>query len=178
MAEQPARARKPVEQPQPETPGSIRRLYWYSGAVLGVLAGVLIAAFVVPPIFDRYFGVADIALGDSYDGNVAELRVTGLDVSYDGSENLDRFEIVLTVDRSEGWCPSASDFRLELEGNVTLGGATLDPAPGCVAGESEVAEGRLAVSFDGRGHAADAMHILHLSDPEVRFWLKEGEPGE
>ena len=177
MSQPPARTRRPIEQPQPETPPSIRRFYWYGGAALGVLAGALLALFAIPPLFDRYFGVADVALGHEYHGDVAELAVLSAEAELDPAGRPDRFIIVLDVRRADSWCPAATDFRLELEGNVSLGGATIDPLPEC-GGEASAPTGPMTVAFDARGHGANAMHILHLAEPEVRFWLKPGEPGE
>jgi hypothetical protein len=164
--------RQRIPEEAPSTPPSIRRLYWYGGAVLGVVAGVVIALLVVPPIFNHYFGVADIALGHTYRGEGVALRVAsaGLAESDPG-----RFVVVLDVLANEGWCPDPSDFRLELANRLSIGGASLSPAPdACVDGRLEAAA--LEVSFASGGREPGQLHILHVEHPRVRFWLQPGEP--
>ncbi len=175
MTEEPARVRRRVAQEEPGTPPSIKRLYWYGGAALGVLAGVLIALFVVPPIFDRYFGVADIELGHEYGGEGVRMGVTSAGAAADDPG---RFNIVLAIAENDGWCPTASDFRLELVGRVSIGGAQLTPDPASCRGSGPLEAETLTVSFPAGVHSADELHILHIEDPKVRFWLQPAEPGE
>jgi hypothetical protein len=170
------RVRRRLEQPEPATPPNIRRLYWYGGAALGVLAGVLIALFVVPPIFDRYFGIADVELGHSHETEAVTLAGASAGLSADDPT---RFEILLDVTGNSGWCPTPADFRLELRGNVSIGAPRLDPAADdCAATGAPIDTPTLAVSFPANGRTADQLHILHITDPKVRFWLQPGEPGE
>jgi hypothetical protein len=172
MSERPARLRQRIPEEAPATPPSIRRLYWYGGAALGVVAGVVIALFVVPALFNRYFGVADIALGHTYRNDGLALRVVsaGLTPTEPG-----RFVIVLDVLANEAWCPDPSDFRLELISRVSVAGAALTPGPeACV--EGRLAAAVLSVSFASGARGPEQLHILHVDHPRVRFWLQPGEP--
>lgn len=174
MAQQ--RVRRRIEHEEPATPPSIRRLYWYGGAALGVLAGVLVALFVVPPIFDRYFGVADIALGHEYRADAAIIRVERAGAA---AGDPARFEVVLAVRENHSWCPTASDFRLELEGRVSIGAPRLEPDTAlCAAAGTPFQGTTLTLSFPAGGRDPADLRVLHVADPRVRFWLQPGEPGE
>jgi hypothetical protein len=172
VSDAPVRRRR-LAQEAPGTPPSIKRKWWYGGAILGTLVGAVVAVLAIPPVFDRYFGIADIALGHTYDGQQVDLRVEESRRSADGG----RIEVVLAVSENTGWCPAASAFRLEFAGNVSLGGARLDPDPGDCGG-GVFARDALTLSFEGRNRELDDLHILHIDDPKVRLWLQPGEPGE
>jgi hypothetical protein len=171
VTEQPARVRRRIASEEPSTDPSIKRLYWWGGAVAGVVIGAVAAFFAIPPVFDRYFGVADIALGDQYESGDLSLGVTSAGLAADGQ----RFEVVLDVGENHGWCPADAVFRLELEDRISIGSATVDPAR-CEHAAPLV--GPVTLSFAAGSHGGELLRILHVDDPEVRFWLQPGEPGE
>jgi hypothetical protein len=150
-----------------------RRRWWWAGGVLGIVAGVLIAFFVVPPLMGHFFGTADVALGDTYSRDGRSLAVDEVRDSRagegDGGGQL--VEVVLRVDVEERWQPRLSDFRLRLESGLILVPRSADPpafAPG--------PEARLSLTFAIPAGVDAAPRILELDDPKVRFHLYPGEP--
>jgi hypothetical protein len=153
----------------------VRRTYWLGGALLGVVVGGLIAFFVIPPLFDRYFSTADIALGQTYrrgDG-LAIRALPAREVTGAGEA---RIEVGLEVGGTAKWCPEPRHFRLELEGGVSLAGARFEPPPPCPDGG--MGPGLLAITFAAGNHEAGEARTLHVAEPKARFWLQPGEPGE
>ncbi len=142
---------------------------------------VLVAFFVVPPVFDHYFGTADVELGHEHRAEGRALRVVeARRVAADGQEFPGVFEVELVVTASRTWTPEADNFSLEL----TTGGdrlALLPPDP--ARPETSLAmplgqERRLVLRFAGTARRDTAPRILHVSDPRARFHLQPGEPGE
>lgn len=170
------RVRKKIEAPPPPVDPSLSRRFWIGGAVLGVLAGVAFVVFAIPPIFDHYFGVADIELGHTYRKDGVALTVDDVSTRFEG----DRLHVavVLRVDDPEArWCPSPTSIRAELtSGFRVLPESSEPPLPDpCVAG---ALAGPIHLAFSFPRVTEGEPHILHIDDPRVRLYLQPGEPGE
>jgi hypothetical protein len=172
MSSPPEKVRRPVAAAEPATDPSIRRIYWLGGAAVGVVAGALLALFAIPPLFDRYFNTADIALGDAYERDGVRLRVA--EVAAIPENTPARFEVRVEILEPGDWCPKPSDFRLELDGNVSLAPTAFAPPLTC--GEQGLAATSLLIAFSAAGHGADDPRILHVDELRVRFHLYPGEP--
>jgi hypothetical protein len=172
MGPPPEKVRRPVASAEPATPPSIRRVYWLGGAVIGVVAGALLALFAIPPLFDRYFNTADIALGDAYERDGVRLLVA--EVAAIPEDPPARFEVRLEFLEPGDWCPEPSDFRLELDGNVSLAPTAFAPPLTC--GDEGLAATSLLIAFNATGHSKEDLRILHVTDLRVRFHLYPGEP--
>lgn len=170
------RVRKKVEAPPPPVDPSLSRRFWIGGAILGVLVGVGVAFLAVPPIFDHYFGVADIELGHTYRGNGIALTVE--DVATEFVVDRLHVSVLLQVEDQEGrWCPAPTSIRAELTSGFRALPESSDPplADPCVPG---ALTGPVLLRFSFPRITEGEPHILHIDDPRVRLYLRPGEPGE
>ena len=104
MSPPPVRARRPVvERPDEDSGG--RRGCVTVGAILGVIAGALIAFLALPPLFSHYFGAADIELGKSYaaDGRVLQVIESARQPGSDGQLYPGVFVVRLQVTANKTW---------------------------------------------------------------------------
>lgn len=173
---QPTRVRKKIEAPPPPVDPLVRKRWWVGGAILGVIAGVLFAVLAVPPIFDHYFGIADIGLGHTYRDGGMSFTVSNVATVESGDRRLVTVDLEVG-DRDAEWCPTRSTMRLELDGGFRVQPESSEPplTDPCVAG---ALTGTVQMVFSFPVTATGEPHILHIDDPKVRLWLQPGEPGE
>ncbi|MFN0147930.1 MAG: hypothetical protein ACKVT1_15610 [Dehalococcoidia bacterium] len=145
------------------------------GALLGVGAGVLIALFAVPPLFDHYFGTADVALGDSHTDGGRTVRVDRVEVGADYAGTM--VTVSVTVEGKTAWDFEVAAVRLELDDDVTLAGVAIiirdavervRVAPGAPV--------QLDLSFYRAPGSTALPRILHIPGLKARFHLQPGEP--
>jgi hypothetical protein len=119
---EPARVRRPVSDSDetPESP-NLRRGCVVTGAVLGILVGALVAFFVVPPLFDHYFGTADVELGKRYEHDGRAITVMSVDEYTAGRDGKTRLvSIDLKVEPGGPWKPDVAGFRLHLKDGLIV----------------------------------------------------------
>lgn len=162
----PAPARRRLEEPvKPGTEGRSGCLAW--GAVLGVLVGIMVGLYALPPILKSIYGVEQVAAGETFEDGGRTLRV--LRITTIEREPAGGVEVVLAVEAGEAWTSPAGDWSLELEDGerLDLVGA---PPDGFVAEAGSPTE--FALTF-ARLPGLDAEpRYLHLSSPRVRFDLE------
>jgi hypothetical protein len=168
---QPARRRVLAEASEP---GGGHRTAWLVGGVLGIVAGVVVAFLVVPPVFDHYFGVADIELGKRYrtESSGREAHITVREVR-SGPEGTDSLEIVLAVDAPEGWGPGDGTFRLRWSDGLVSAATTSEPP---LLEGADTGSGSFEVVLRYQLHPLDGPRLDVLEYPGVRFHLQPGEP--
>lgn len=138
------------------------------GAVLGILVGALVAFFVMPRVFDHYFGTADIFEGETYRGDGKVMRLESLQRVPDaqGREYPGLFEAVFVVTANKSWHPQPGDFILELtNANDVPGTAFGEGVPPLPLGD----EVRLVVRFPGTERRDVEPEAVHIAEPDVRF---------
>jgi hypothetical protein len=152
------------------------------GGVLGVIVGVVVALFVVPPYINDLFGTSDVSLGDTYDREGRTMTVVGAErvPGDDGEEYPGFFEVTLEVTATRTWEPTPSTFELEVS---TSGGraeaAPPDPARPETSLDFPLGEERvLVLRFPGSDRRDAVLEKLHVSDPRVRFHLQPGDVHE
>jgi hypothetical protein len=170
---EPEPARRRVAAEASESEGG-NRIAWLVGGALGIVVGVIVAFLVVPPVFDHYFGVADIELGKSYRAESAgrEARLTVREVR-SGPEGTDSVEVLLEVVAPDGWGPGADTFRLRWSDGLVSAAASSDPP---LLEGADAGRGTFEVVLRYRLHALDGPRALVLEYPGVRFHLQPGEP--
>jgi hypothetical protein len=148
------------------------------GAVLGVVAGALIAFFVMPRVFDHYFGTADIFAGETYTGDAKVMQLDSIQRIPDaqGNEYPGLFAATFTVTTNKTWAPSPDDFVLSLgigtrvEGlGLELNGAVPELGVSLPLGS----ERQLVVFFPGTERRDAEPRSVHLREPDVRFHVGE-----
>jgi hypothetical protein len=172
------RARRRVEAEDAEAPEerSARRGCMFVGGILGVVAGVLLAFFVVPPLMNHYFGTADIPLGKEYRGDGRVLRVVDATrVPGAGGEPYPGvFEVRLEVQSNKTWTGvGAGTFKLELSTGEQLKALEADSDRPETSFDFPLGERRtLVLRFPGTERRDARPETLHVSDPRVRFHLE------
>lgn len=148
------------------------------GAVLGIVAGVVVALFVMPRVFDHYFGVSDIFRGETYDndGKIVVLESVTRIPDAQGREYPGQFEAVFRITARKAWPLQASDWELELTTGDKLAALAPDPA----LSDTSLAlplgdERRVVVRFPGTERRDARPEIVRLHLPKVRFHLEERE---
>lgn len=146
------------------------------GAALGIAVGVVVALFVMPRVFDHYFGVADIFAGETYDndGKVVTLESVRRVADAQGREYPGQFEAVFAITARKAWPLEADDFELEL----STGGKVpaLPPDTNVPDSSLELTLGdqrRVVLRFPGTERRDAEPETVHLKLPKVRFHLEE-----
>ena len=167
-----APVRRRLEQPSEEKARRSGCLVW--GAVLGVLGGLMLGIYALPPILKHFYGETTVAADEFYreDGKAIRLievrRGNGEDSGFTGFQPREDYYARVLVVVEEVWTADRTDFSLEFEGlenwDIAEPGDELRFEPGA---ETEV-ELHFVVEIpeDTEGFAAEA---LHLSDPPVKF---------
>lgn len=166
------RSRRPVQEDAPEGTAG-RRGCLLAGALLGIVAGVLVALFVVPPLFDHYFGEATVKAGKVYDGDGKRISVDFVSRYEAGRDGKTPFLGVQFRVRSEAaWAPDPGNFVLELEGGIKIG--PVPPVekipvmwPQFAAGQERPFELLFELPTGARLEGA----TVRFRDPKVRFEL-------
>jgi hypothetical protein len=166
----PAPARRRIDAPATADDGG-RRGCLVTGAVAGIVVGALFAFLVMPRLFDRFFGTADIALGAEYTNGGRSIRV----IESRRAGNV--VEVELRVRASRTWTPAPADFELEMSKGERL--ALLEPD--ATRPETSLLmplgdERTLVLRFGGATRADSVPRKLHIDEPRVRLHLVPGEP--
>jgi len=137
-----------------------------AGGVLGIVAGILFAFFLMPPLLHHYFGETEVAAGSNYSGSGKTIGVVS--VRAVGGEG---YEVQLEVRTKDAWTPAPDDFQLELSSQSLR--VTAEPPSASVADSSLAlapgVERTLVLRFPVI--QAGQPKALHLSNPRVRFLL-------
>ena len=176
------RVRRRIEQPSEETGKRNTVLVW--GAVLGVLAGLMLGIYALPPILRHYYGETKVAADEFYSGDGKLIKIVTIGQASEplgeaaaGMRREDFFVTVSIVSKT-AWAPLATDFSLELHdihdwkqaSEATVDGEKIGTiAPG--------AETEVSLHFVVETPVGNAGQLkpeaLHLSDPRVRFAIAE-----
>lgn len=179
VTQQPARRR--LEQPSAEK--ERRSGCLVTGAVLGVLVGIMVGLYALPPILRNIYGETKVAAGEVYraDGKVISLAAAARapDPVGDPSAGMRRedFFVDLTVRSNKTWDPLITDFTIEVDGVkdwIKAADATTNGEPGLRIPLAEEVTVRLhfIVEVPAASTASLAAEAVHLSDPRVRFALQ------
>jgi hypothetical protein len=113
------RKRLPID--QDAAPGN-RRGCLVTGAILGVLAGLIVGLFVVPPLVNHYFADNPIQPGQPYKAENAEITLQKV------SMVREIVEVELTIDAYSDWKPVHTDFTIKFpDDEVVVASLPADP---------------------------------------------------
>jgi hypothetical protein len=177
MSDTPARIRRRISHERPVEEQSSRRAAWWAGAALGIVAGTIIAFFVVPPLMNRYFGTADLGLGSTHraDGGAYTMTEFSEEPGADGTRIL---VATFRATSREGAKFGIGGARLHLEG-----GAILAPAPGidgaAPPGALTLEPGAdltLTLRFVVPAGLGTKPEYVEFTTPRARFHVEPGEP--
>lgn len=179
MSDATARVRRPISQALPAAERSSRRTAWWLGGALGIVVGVVVALFVVPPLMGRYFGTADVGLGDDF-------RRDGATLTFETFEELATaaggrtITATLRLRATEEVAVGLADARLHLEGGAIIP-AERPPEPHGGAADAPVrlqpgADLRAVLTFVIPAGLGTKPEYIELEAPRVRFHFEPGEP--
>ena len=177
---QPVRRR--IEQPSEETGKRNTVLVW--GAVLGVLAGIMVGVYALPPILRHYYGETKVAADEFYSGDGKLIKVVNIGQASEplgeaaaGMRREDFFVSITVVSKTD-WAPRATLFSLEftdVNDWEQAADATVDGQPLTTirAGAETTVALHFIVELPKEGFPDLKPAALHLSDPRVRFEIKQ-----
>ncbi|HMO54290.1 MAG TPA: hypothetical protein PJ994_07285 [Tepidiformaceae bacterium] len=142
------------------------------GAILGVVAGIMIGIYALPPILRGFYGETTVEANTTYEGDGRTIRVVGWEVIAE-----DPFDVRVTVDirSNKSWDISLADWTLEVEGIKEWQRAASAESNGQPGHAIPLAEDvRLSLQFlvEGSGTEIPTMEALHLANPRLKFLFR------
>ena len=138
------------------------------GGVLGILVGIMVALYAMPPILRSIYGPERVDYQQTYEADAK--RATVESVTREG----DLFLVTLSFRTNKTFDPSAEDWRLEattqedwieaLPADGAISETSLEFELGC--------ERTLQLRFPAPPSADAEPVALHLAEPRVRFALQ------
>lgn len=176
------KVRRRIEQPSEDAGKRNTVLLW--GAVLGVIVGLMVGVYALPPILRHYYGETKVAADEFYSGDGKLIRVVTLGQASEplgeaaAGNRREDFFVTITVVSKAAWSPPATDFSLEFGAvhdwvqatEATVDGERLETIqPGV---ETNVSL-HFVVDLPAETFPELKAKALHLSDPRVRFAIAE-----
>ncbi len=183
VVSQPTRRRVRIDEPSEDRRRRSGCLVW--GAVLGVLAGIMVGVYVLPPVLRHFYGEKHIAADEFYEGGGKLIRLDSVGQTSEplgdpaaGSKRADFFASIVVVSNS-GWAPKPTDFSLQFAdvddwkeaSEATVQGQPLQAIqPGV---ETTIQLHFVLELPSERFPDAARAFALHLSNPRVRFEIAQ-----
>jgi len=136
------------------------------GAVLGVIFGIMVGLYALPPILKSIYGVDQVALGETWEDGGRTMRV--LSVTQVDRAPAGATAVQIEVGVAERWQIDGEDFELELADGERVD--LVDVPEGGFVFEPGSPTGTTLTFARLPGQEAEAAY-LHLSSPRVRFDL-------
>lgn len=184
MAQQPPGPQRRVvlEQPSPDRQGRTGCIA--AGAIIGVLVGIMVGLYALPPILRSIYGEKKVAAGETYEGDGRRIAVEAigvrsepLDTPSPGMQRHDVF-IALAITSNKTWDATLANWTLEVRGIenwLPAASASTDGQPGFDPPLGRAT--RVELHFIVERPAAETrpleLEALHLANPRVRFALSE-----
>lgn len=180
---QPEPARRVLlEQPSPDRQGRTGCIA--AGAVIGVLVGLMIGLYALPPILRSIYGEEKVAAGNAYEGDGRTIAVQAISIPSEPlgepSPGMVRTDVTvrLTITSSKTWDATLADWTLEVRGIenwLPAAAATTDGQPGFTPslGRTSTVDLHFVVERPlARADSPLELEALHLANPRVRFALQ------
>jgi hypothetical protein len=150
------------------------------GGVLGVLVGIMVGVYALPPILRHYYGEEKVAAGESYRGEGKVIRIDAIGQASDplgeaapGMRRFDFFVSVVILTEDE-WRPPLTHFAAEFKEiedwqEADLASSGDEQSILVLAREESEIELHFVVELPLDEAEQLTLEALHLSDPRVRF---------
>ena len=138
------------------------------GAALGIIVGIMVALYALPPILRSIYGEKTIAHGEVYEADGKRIEVVS--AARDG----DQLVVLLRLRSNQAWATNEDDWQLEVSTQDDWLPA-LEPDPKVPGTDFalELAEERILVLRFVAPERTDAEPAeLHLRSPRVGFRLR------
>lgn len=165
MTSSPAVRRRRLDQPEQEPVG---KGCLVAGAVLGILAGALLAFFGYPWVLRTFFAEEVVAPGGVYEGDAKILRLLG----YDFDPDTRILEVRLSVRTNKTWRPKAENFFVDVRGERhPVEALPPDPAIPETSLQFPLGQERTLLLRFRLPKRDSVPEAIRLADPSVRFEL-------
>ncbi len=141
------------------------------GAILGVVVGIMVGMYALPPILRGIYGETTVDANAPFEGDGRSIRVVGWEILA-----ADPFDVRVTMDirSNKTWDVSLDDWTLEVEGIddwLKPASATSNGEPGHQIPLGE--DVRLSLQFlvESSGAEPPTLEALHLANPRLKFLL-------
>jgi hypothetical protein len=148
--------------------------------VLGVLAGIMVGVYALPPILKHYYGETVVGVNETYRAGGKSIIL--LDVSQasdplgEAASGMRRedFFAHLEVHSNDPWQPKATDFTLEFKElddwqKATEATVAGQPLTTIIEHHETTIEVHWVVEFPPDEVTSLTVEAVHLSDPRVKF---------
>ena len=153
------------------------------GGILGVLVGLMVGIYALPPILKHYYGEKTVAAGQTWSGEGRTIRVGAVLPAIDfvdppdpGKKRWDFYASVYITTEAP-WSTDVGHWSLEVS-DIDDWQVATDTATGAT-GRIEVPPGqqfelplRFIVQVDEDFEGRPTPEALHLSDPRLKFELE------
>lgn len=153
------------------------------GAILGILVGIMLGIYALPPILKHYYGEKEVPFGDTWAGGGKTLRIgnTGQAIDPVGPADPGKvrwdYYVLVVITAGEAWQSQVDHWSLEVDGvddwqvaadasGVEGNSVTVSP------GESRELNLHFIIQVPSDFEGQPMPLALHLSDPRLRFDLE------
>ncbi len=170
-----------LQQPSPDRQGRAGCIT--AGAIIGILAGIMVGLYVLPPVLRSIYGETRVAAGETYQGDGRTITVEAIGIASEplgepspGMQRRD-VSIRLRIANNKTWDATLADWTLEVAGIenwLPAAAATTNGQPGFTPplGQVSIVELAFVVERPATDAADLRLEALHLANPRVRFALQ------
>lgn len=170
-----------LEQPSPDKQGRAGCIA--AGAVIGVLVGIMVGLYALPPILRSIYGETKVAAGETFEGDGRVITVEAVGIASEplgeASPGMQRSDVAirLRITNNKTWDATLADWTLEVAGIenwLPAASAATDGEPGFAPplGKTSTVELRFVVERPESDTRPLRLEALHLANPRVRFALE------
>jgi hypothetical protein len=170
-----------LETPSPDRQGRTGCIA--AGAIIGVLVGLMVGLYALPPILKSIYGEKKVAVGETFEGDGRIIAVEALGIASEplgpSTPGMQRHDVSvrLRITNNKTWDATLADWTLEVDGIenwVPAAEATTNGSPGFnpPLGQVSTVELHFVVERPASETSPLRLVALHLATPRVRFALE------
>lgn len=144
------------------------------GAILGIVVGIMVGMYALPPILKSIYGEKEVAAGLAWEGDGRSFEVVSTEV-LPASGDTHLVLVTLNIRSNKTWDATLDDWTLEVEHLDDWQQAASATSNGVPGFDVPLARDVLVVlAFDIEPPESDEFVIeaLHLANPRLRFELQ------
>lgn len=145
------------------------------GAILGIVAGIMIGMYALPPILKGIYGEKEVAAGLRYEGDARTFQVVSTEVIPDEDGGPSRVIVLMDVRSNRSWDATLADWTLEvehLEDWQRAVSATSNGEPGFIVPLAKDVHLELIFEVEPPIEGDMVLEAIHLANPRLRFELE------
>ncbi|WP_322819484.1 hypothetical protein [Tepidiforma sp.] len=154
-----------------------------AGAIIGVLVGLMVGLYALPPILRSIYGETKVAAGQTFEGDGRIIAVEAVGIASEPlgqpSPGMQRHDVSLRlrITNNKTWDATLASWTLEVDGIenwIPAAEATTNGSPGFdpPLGQTSTVELHFIVQRPASETSPLRLEALHLATPRVRFALE------